>query len=77
MFWLAYLFTVIVEGTFCCDPKGSQESAPELRLGCELVIRTPSRPAIAARFTDKPPFRELLGNVGFRKLRRGLSGRES
>jgi helicase len=25
---------------FCCDPAGSQESAPELRLGCERAIRT-------------------------------------
>ena len=24
----------------CCDPAGSQESAPELRLGCELASRT-------------------------------------
>jgi hypothetical protein len=34
-----------------------------LRLGRELVIRTPSRLAIAARSKDKTPFRELLGNV--------------
>jgi hypothetical protein len=26
---------------FCCGPAGFQESASELRLGCEVVIRTP------------------------------------
>ena len=25
---------------FCCDPAGSQESAPELGVGCELAIKT-------------------------------------
>ena len=24
----------------CCDPAGSQESAPELGVGCELAIKT-------------------------------------
>ena len=28
---------------FCCDPAGSQESAPELGLGCELAIKNPPR----------------------------------
>jgi hypothetical protein len=36
-----------------------------LRLGRELVIRTPIRFAIAGRSKDKTPFRELLGNSNF------------
>ena len=29
---------------FCCDPAGSQESAPELGVGYELAIKT--RPSV-------------------------------
>jgi hypothetical protein len=56
---------------------GHLQQMKDVRLDCELVIRTPSCLAIAALFKDKLPFREPLGSVEFRKLRRGLSGRES
>ena len=38
---------------FCCDPAGSQESAPELRVGCELAIKNaPNLLAVTSRLTD-------------------------
>ena len=34
MFWLAYLFYGDRGKDLCCDSPGSQESAPELGVGC-------------------------------------------